>query len=367
VNAANVDNQTGADLNSSNTTVNAANAITNEGRIEGDSVTTHSASLTNTATIVGNTVTLDAGSIANTGAAAVMAAASQLNLYSPGDISNMGGANIFSLGDINIAADGTRDANGVLANRSNSVTNDQSTIEAQGNIEVATQTLTNTRPAPTVETVTTDVETEHQTKRDKYMACTPTNGDKGHCTQEMWDNGYKNPLNSTFSSADVVSTASGPDATDRVLVVNVNGQPRTIWYNTLTANADGTITVNYWDDYNPNVNYVPDTEYPTRSDGHKGYQRVEVSRDTTTTTQRDQVTGPQAQQAQLLAGGNMMLANAGGYGGRQLGGWQQQGQPEPARRTGHDWIDGGHGCLGGSRPAGTRREHRRRRQRADRG
>ncbi|MFM0499621.1 hemagglutinin repeat-containing protein [Paraburkholderia caffeinilytica] len=311
VNAASVDNQTGADLNSTNTTVNAAGSISNAGRIEGDSVTTHSAALVNVATIVGNTVTLNAGSIANTGAAAAIAAATAVNLYSPGDISNTGGANIFSLGDINIAADATRDAKGLLANRANSVTNDQSTIEAQGNIEVATQTLTNTRPAPTVETVTTDVDTAHQTKRDKYMACTTTNGDKGFCTTDMWNNGYLAPINTTFSGSDVVSQTSGPNAIDKVLVVNVNGQPQTIYYNSITTNADGTITVSYWDGYDPNVNYDPATEYTSRNDAHKGYQRVEIARDTTTTTQQDQVTGPQAQQAQLLAGGNMTLANVG--------------------------------------------------------
>ncbi|WP_197384113.1 hypothetical protein, partial [Ralstonia pseudosolanacearum] len=52
------------------------------------------------------------------------------------------------------------------------------------------------------------------------------------------------------------------------------------------------------------------TEYATRSDGHNGYQRVEISRDTTTTTQQDQVTSS-APQARLLAGRNMTLANVG--------------------------------------------------------
>lgn len=138
VNAQNVDNQTGADLNSASTTVNAAHAITNEGRIEGDTVAANSATLTNTATIIGNVVTLNGTqSIVNDGAAAVMAAASQLNLYSRGDISNTNGANVFSLGDINIAGDATRDASGLLASRARTVTHDQSTIEAQGNIEVA--------------------------------------------------------------------------------------------------------------------------------------------------------------------------------------------------------------------------------------
>ncbi|CAB3751839.1 hemagglutinin repeat-containing protein [Paraburkholderia humisilvae] len=312
VSAANVENQAGAKINAIDTTVNAAGAISNAGRIEGDSVTTHSTSLSNIATIVGNTVTLNAGSITNSGAAAAVAAASAVNLYASGGIANTGGASIFSLGDINIAADGTRDANGLLANRVNTVTNDQSTIEAQGNIEIAADTLTNTRPAPTVETVTTGVETTHETKRDKYMACTLTNANShSSCTQDVWDYGYLNLLNVTYNSADVVSTADGPNAVDRMLVVNVNGQPQTIYYNTITANRNGTITVTYWDDYDPHVNFDPATEYPGDNQAHHHYQRVEVARDTTITTQQDRVTGPQAQQAQLIAGGNVTLANVG--------------------------------------------------------
>ncbi|NLP65387.1 hemagglutinin repeat-containing protein [Paraburkholderia sacchari] len=312
VNAASVDNQAGADLNSTDTTVNAAGAISNAGRIEGDSVTTNSASLSNIATIVGNTVTLNAGSIANTGAAAALAAASTLNLYSPGDISNTGGATIFSLGDINIAADATRGANGVLAKRAGSVTNDQSTIEALGDIQIAAQTLTNTRPAPLVETVMTDVETIHQTKRDKYMPCTVQNADPHtSCTQPVWAGPYQHPLNATFDTSQIVTEGVGPAATDRVLIVNVNGQQQTIYYNTLTANGDGTITVSYWDDYDPHINFDPATEYPGDNQAHNHYQRVEVARDTTTTTQLDQIAGPQAQQAQIMAGGNLVLANVG--------------------------------------------------------
>ncbi|MDB0574173.1 hypothetical protein LBW59_25985, partial [Ralstonia solanacearum] len=61
----------------------------------------------------------------------------------------------------------------------------------------------------------------------------------------------------------------------------------------------------------PHTNYVPSTEYATRSDGHNGYQRVEIARDTTTVTQRDQVSGGSAPQARLLSGRNMTLANVG--------------------------------------------------------
>ncbi|RQZ59632.1 hemagglutinin repeat-containing protein [Burkholderia sp. Bp9004] len=312
VNAANVDNQSGADLNSANTTVNAnGGSIDNAGRIEGDSVTTNSATLNNTGTVIGANVTANANTITNTGAAAVFAAANQLNLYATNQLSNTGGANLFSVGDINIAANGQRDANGLLANRTQNVLNDQSTIEAQGNIELAAGTFTNTRPAPTVTTETTSTSSTHETKRQKYIVCATMNADpNGGCSQAMWVNGYKTPLTSTYSPSQVVSETSGPNATDKVLVVNVNGKQQTIYYNTLTTNADGTVTVNYWDAYDPHVNYVPDSEYKTRSDGHNGYQRVEIWRDTTTTVQQDKVTS-EAQQAQLVAGGSITMANVG--------------------------------------------------------
>ncbi|WP_230939471.1 hemagglutinin repeat-containing protein [Burkholderia diffusa] len=312
VNAANVDNQSGADLNSATTTVNAnGGTIDNAGRIEGDTVVTNSATLNNTGTVIGANVTANANTITNTGAAAVFAAANQLNLYATNQLTNTGGANLFSVGDINIAANGQRDANGLLANRTQNVLNDQSTIEAQGNVELAAGTFTNSRPAPTVTTVTSGTTTSHQTKRQKYIVCATMNADpNGGCSQAMWVSGYKTALTSSYSPAQVVSESSGPNATDKVLVVNVNGKQQTIYYNTLTTNADGSVTVNYWDAYDPHVNYVPDTEYKTRSDGHNGYQRVEIWRDTTSTTQQDTVTS-QAQQAQLVAGGSITMANVG--------------------------------------------------------
>ncbi|WP_199545304.1 hemagglutinin repeat-containing protein, partial [Paraburkholderia kururiensis] len=306
VNAASVDNQAGAGLNSASTTVNATNAIANEGRLEGDTVSTTSATFGNTGTVVGNNVTLSAGTITNSGAAAAIAAASQLNLYAANSLSNTGGASVFSLGDINIAANGARDAGGLLANRTGSVTNDQSTIEAQGTLEIAAQTITNSRPAPTVQTVTTGMDTVHQTKRSKYIACATTNAD-GHssCTQSVWNYGYKAERTDAFPASSIVSQ----DPSHNLIVLNVNGQQQTIYYSSMTTSG-GTVTLTYWDAYNPNINYLPSTEYPTRSDAHNGYQRVEIARDTTTTTQQDQVVA-QAPQAQLLSGGNMILANVG--------------------------------------------------------
>ncbi|WGY71816.1 hemagglutinin repeat-containing protein [Burkholderia cepacia] len=313
VNAANVDNQVGADLNSANTTVNAnGGTIDNAGRIEGDTVATNSATLNNTATIIGRDVTVNAGVISNAGAAAVIAAANRANLYASNRLSNTGGASIFSVGDINIAANGQRDADGFLANRAPTVLNDQSSIEALGSVELAADTFTNTRSAPVIDTETTSVEKKRETKRSKYIGCPTGNAAPNHgvCSDATWRGPYKTPQTATYSSSQIVSSTNGDNAVDRVLVVDVNGQPQTIYYNTLTDNGNGTLTAVYWDGYDPHVNYDPASEYATRSDGHNGYQRVEIARDTTTTIRQDKVTS-QAQQAQLVAGGNIVMKNVG--------------------------------------------------------
>ncbi|WP_420482794.1 hemagglutinin repeat-containing protein [Burkholderia cepacia] len=313
VNAANVDNLAGADLNSANTTINAnGGTINNAGRLEGDTVTTHSATFNNTGTVIGANVTANANTITNDGAAAVFAAANQLNLFATDQLSNTNGASIYSVGDINIAANGQRDANGLLANRTRSVLNDQSTIEAQGNVELAAGTFTNTRPAPIVTTETTGTTTTHETKRQKYIGCPTMNAAPNHgvCSYANWSGPYKNPLTMTYSASQVVSQSDGTNPVDRSLTVNVNGQQQTLYYNTLTKNPDGSVTAVYWDGYDPHINYVPDTEYATRSDGHNGYQRVEIWRDTTSTIQQDKITS-QAKQAQLVAGGSITMANVG--------------------------------------------------------
>ncbi|MGN4155420.1 beta strand repeat-containing protein, partial [Burkholderia gladioli] len=313
LNAANVDNQSGADLNSATTTVNAnGGTINNAGRIEGDTVTTNSATLNNTGTVIGANVTSNANTITNTGAAAVFAAANQLNLYATNQLSNTGGANLFSVGDIHIAANGQREASGLLANRTQNVLNDQSTIEAQGNVELAAGTFTNSRPAPTVTTETTGTTTTHQTKRQQFIGCPTGNAAPNHgvCSYATWSGPYKTPQTATYSASQVVSETDGANAVDRSLTVNVSGQQQTLYYNTLTKNADGSVTIVYWVGYDPHVNYAPDTEYATRSDGHNGYQRVEIWRDTTSTTQQDKVTN-QTPQAQLVAGGSITMANVG--------------------------------------------------------
>ena len=266
----------------------------------------------NAGTIVGQTVALHANTLVNRSPTATIAAARHLELFVPGELSNLGGAHLFSLGGLDIAASPVRDAQGRLIDRSGAVINDQSSIEAYGDLEIATHSLSNERPVPATETRTTDVSTVQQTKRPKYMACATTNANNhSSCKQAVWDYGYRHPVQSTFSASQIVSRASGPRPHDNMLVVDAGRRRQTIWYESIAIDGDGAVTARYWDDYNPNIHYTPDTEYPSRSDAHRGYQRVEIARATTTTTREDAfATGEKlAVPAQIASGNDLTLAN----------------------------------------------------------
>ncbi|MFP4895962.1 filamentous hemagglutinin N-terminal domain-containing protein [Paraburkholderia sp. EG304] len=151
VNAANVVNAAGAqivsgnpgDLSTGATTVNAAGNITNAGAIEGNTVTTTSQRLANTGALIGNSVTVNAGTLDNSGEAAVIAGVQHVNLWVSDTLTNENGAEIFSLGDMNIAANGTTDASGNLVNPTGTINNLSSTIESQGDMNVAANRINN--------------------------------------------------------------------------------------------------------------------------------------------------------------------------------------------------------------------------------
>ncbi|WP_211474738.1 beta strand repeat-containing protein [Collimonas humicola] len=164
VNAANVVNQAGADIASGNpgdlttgtTTVNAGSGnITNAGRIEGNNVNTTSNLLTNTGTLIGNTVTANAATLTNDGAAAIIAGVNQVNLWVTGTVNNQNGATLYSLGDLNMAANGAKDANGYLFNQTGTINNLSSTIEADGTLNVAANQINNVRQNVQTNTITT--------------------------------------------------------------------------------------------------------------------------------------------------------------------------------------------------------------------
>lgn len=302
-------NGAGGVINASTTTVNATADLVNVGRIEGDALEASGDVVNNTGTVIGEIVTAKARQIRNAGASAIMAATDTLNVFGREQVSNTDGATLYSLGDVNIAADGQRDSRGLLRNRSGQVLNDSSTIEGGSNysvVEIAAQNLINRRPAPIVVSDTT-VETKHELKREKYIHCATGNAyPQMGCTQELWEGPYKTPIDATFSVSQILSR---DDAKKRV-VVDIGGVATQIDYNTLTESG-GAITLNYWDAYNRDIHYDPGTEYETRNDARRGWQRVEIARDTTTTTTTERDANPGQRSANLVSGGDMILANVG--------------------------------------------------------
>ncbi|WP_329956603.1 beta strand repeat-containing protein [Collimonas humicola] len=182
VNAANVVNQLGADIASGNpgdtttgtTTVNAGSGnITNAGRIEGNNVNTTSNLLNNTGTLIGNTVTANAATLTNDGAAAIIAGVNQVNLWVTGTVNNQNGATLYSLGDLNMAANGAKDANGYLFNQTGTINNLSSTIEADGTLNVAANQINNVRQNVQTNTVTTSDTTTTMTTPSWWTSLRP--------------------------------------------------------------------------------------------------------------------------------------------------------------------------------------------------
>ncbi|WP_416051218.1 hemagglutinin repeat-containing protein [Cupriavidus basilensis] len=332
--ASRIVNEAEGTINAATTKLAAPGEIANAGRLEGNTLTTSSDTLNNTGAMIGGTVTANARAVHNTGAAAVMAATDTLNVYGRQHVTNTGGATLYSLGDLHIAANGERDDRGLLKNRTGQVFNDSSTIEggsSDGVLEIAAQDLINQRPAPTV-AIDTTVDTKHERKREKYIACATTNPyPKKGCSQAVWAGPYKTPVDASFTAAQILAR---DDARKR-LVADINGVATQIDYNTLTESS-GVLLVNYWDGYNRDIHYDPATEYASRNDGHRGWQRVEIARDTTTTTATERDANPGQPGASLISGGDMILANVGNLvnrystvaagGGMQIGDQRQGGE-----------------------------------------
>ncbi|BFG78656.1 hypothetical protein PTKU46_66890 [Paraburkholderia terrae] len=311
---ANVVNAAGADINSTNTTVNANGTLTNAGRIEGDSVTTNSATLANTGTLIGNDITVNANDVQNTGAAAIIAGANSVHVYAQNSVTNADGATIYSAGNLEIAKDGTRDGSGMLANQTATLTNSAAIIEADGDIDIAARTVSNIR---------TGVQTAAGTPQDA-----------GTTTLTLWTAGLGDDLSAgvfgNYHSLDFPqwnwSAGAMADQTIYGLaqpitvkipasqVTNLDTKAQTLsltqpiydhyqsgatvvarnitnnatqWYNSLTDNGDGTVSITFWPDFDPNKNMRPDRQQVRWDIGNHDY--VEKSRTTQTTTTTDQL------------------------------------------------------------------------------
>ena len=119
--------------------INTAGHVQNDGVMSGDQVSIHAGDITNTNAIFGGDVTLVAGQISNSGNgkadSAVIAAGRSLSLNANA-ISNTGGGDLYSMGNLTIAGkDGSSNAASVF--------NQSSTIEGDGNVAIHTADLRN--------------------------------------------------------------------------------------------------------------------------------------------------------------------------------------------------------------------------------
>ncbi|SFB69505.1 hemagglutinin repeat-containing protein [Collimonas sp. OK412] len=216
LNAANVWNAAGADIASGNpgdtttgtTTINAgAGGIANAGRIEGNNVNTTSNQLGNTGTLIGNKVTVNANTVTNDGAAAIIAGVNQVNLWVANTLTNQNGATLYSLGDLNIAANGAKDANGYLFNQTGTINNLSSMIEADGTLNIAANQINNVRQNVQTNTVTVSDTTSTMTQSPWWTSLAPGSTPTRNSNTQMHNDYYLNP--SSIVSVTPIVTPDG--------------------------------------------------------------------------------------------------------------------------------------------------------------
>ena len=130
--------QGGAGLN-----VMAADNVTNSGTMEGNIANINAKNIINTGSIFGDNIAMTADTISNHDNKAVIAATQNVNLYAKTSLENKDDASVYSMGNINIAGSKKQDANGEYIDKIGFVLNQSATIEADGNIGIYADTLTN--------------------------------------------------------------------------------------------------------------------------------------------------------------------------------------------------------------------------------
>jgi filamentous hemagglutinin len=149
--ANNIDNAAAGEVSGNTTQVNANSTLTNRGLIDGVDTQINAATVNNIGTgrIYGDhlsmaavNLTNDTETLAGVTKAGTIAARDRLDLGISGTLTNREHALIYSVGDMAIggALDATRQAIG----SANTVNNNSATIEAGGNLSLATATLNNT-------------------------------------------------------------------------------------------------------------------------------------------------------------------------------------------------------------------------------
>jgi filamentous hemagglutinin len=316
--APNITNVSSGTISAGATQLTADNSIINTGRIEGDQVSANSQNITNNGTIIGGTVTINANNLTNQGATAEIAATDTINLWVANTLVNTDGADITSLGDLNIAANSQTNANGMLVNRTQQVTNVASTIDVGNNLNLATEYMTNR--ADSVETATTTT-TSTQLLTEK-PALSSWIEDNATLSDNVRPHGVIMPFYTTawklcvtVPKADIISY----DPTQKSLIFNdsdittynvvarvtgwgysapssINGPinydgkiagQTTAYCTKVTVNANGDYYIEYYPGYDPALYINPETIRSVSTDRSSDAQ--EIKRSTTSTITQEYI------------------------------------------------------------------------------
>nr|WP_019936910.1 hemagglutinin repeat-containing protein [Bordetella sp. FB-8] len=325
----------------------AASHLSNAGTISAAQhlgVTT-SGDIDNTGSMIGNTATLTAANVNNTGAAALIAGISSVGVYAANTLTNADGATIYSGGNIELARDSARDASGLLADQTGTITNSAATIEAAGNLDIAAHTLNNQRTGVQIDPgtpMTTTGSTLSLWTADLNW------GQLGYYQSDFYPqwrfsagaigidaaSRLSTPITLTLPASQVTNintanrtfslTSPLTDQTTHtftpmgdagntpppVVTTRPITQSSTQYYQGLTNNGNGTVTIAFWPDYNPTVNIEPD-QVRGRSDlGSDGHDYVEINRTPSITTTTERVLN--AGTAALIQAQGALSVNADG-------------------------------------------------------
>lgn len=145
VTAAALDNQASGQILGQHVQASTTGRLDNAGRLQGQTVDLTADTLANTSLITGVDLTARTTNLENRGPAAVIAAADLLDLQVKDTLTNIDGANLYSANTLQISADGQLDANGLPINSSKAVRNSSASIQAEGELVVAADQISNER------------------------------------------------------------------------------------------------------------------------------------------------------------------------------------------------------------------------------
>ncbi|WP_217645154.1 hemagglutinin repeat-containing protein [Pelosinus propionicus] len=157
-------NDTKSILTSGNAlTANTAGSIINKGTIEGDAVNLSGENIQNTGAIFGRNLNVTADQITNEGSSAIIATTGNASLYARTAVENKDDASIYSMGDIVIAGSKDKNSIGEYINRTGNVLNQSANIEAEKDISIYADEITNKKREFVTEQVVVSTNTTHET------------------------------------------------------------------------------------------------------------------------------------------------------------------------------------------------------------